>query len=142
MSRTIDADKYKEDLWVGREYMDEDTLLTATNILDCQPTIEAVPLADIYRVIAGHSNYHGDAILAALTCIAEGKQVNPVKPIESDSERHGRWVNGICTACNFDMRELTDGENDLEQWVWDEGFDYCPNCRAKMDKEADDGTTD
>ena len=44
MARMIDAEKYKEDLWVGRDYLDEDTLLTATNILDSQPTIEAEPV--------------------------------------------------------------------------------------------------
>lgn len=48
-------------------------------------------------------------------------------------QKHGQWVNAICQECAFDLRELTDGENDLEQWVWDEGFPYCPNCGAKMD---------
>lgn len=48
--------------------------------------------------------------------------------------RHGRWKNGICTDCGFDIRCLTDGENDLEEWVW-EGLDYCPNCGARMGKE-------
>lgn len=43
---------------------------------------KAVSLHDIYRVIAGHSYYHGDCILAALTCIAEGKEVNPVRPVD------------------------------------------------------------
>lgn len=46
---------------------------------------------------------------------------------------HGQWEDGVCTYCGFDLRELTDGENDLEQWVWDDGFPYCPNCGAKMD---------
>lgn len=49
--------------------------------------------------------------------------------------RHGRWENGECSNCKFDLRELTDSENDLEQWVWDEGFDYCPHCGCKMDRE-------
>ena len=44
------------------------------------PAAKVVSLHDIYRVIAGHSYYHGDRILAALTCIAEGKKVNPVRP--------------------------------------------------------------
>lgn len=52
---------------------------------------------------------------------------------KQDAVKHGRWEQGICTVCQFDIRYLTDGENDLEQWVWDEGFDYCPNCGAKMD---------
>lgn len=42
-----------------------------------------IPLNEVYRVIAGHSNYSGDAILSALTCIAEGKDVKPVKPLET-----------------------------------------------------------
>lgn len=44
---------------------------------------KVVSLHDIYRVIAGHSCYHGDCILAALTCIAEGKEVNPVRPADA-----------------------------------------------------------
>ena len=40
-----------------------------------------IRLQDVYRIIAGHSDYHGDDILAALTCLAEGKLVNPVKPL-------------------------------------------------------------
>ena len=43
--------------------------------------VKVVSLTDIYRCIAGHSNYHGDDILSALTCIAEGKKVNPVSPL-------------------------------------------------------------
>ena len=38
--RYIDADKYKADLLVGQEYLDENTLLTAVNLLDCQPTAD------------------------------------------------------------------------------------------------------
>ena len=49
--------------------------------IKAQPTVKTVPLSEIYRVIAGHSDYHGDNILAALTCIAEGKEVKPVKPL-------------------------------------------------------------
>lgn len=39
-----------------------------------------VHINDIYRLISGHSNYHGDNILAALTCLSEGKEV--LKPIK------------------------------------------------------------
>ena len=48
--------------------------------------------------------------------------------------RHGRWKNGICTDCGFDIRCLTGGENDLEEWVW-EVLDYCPNCGALMKED-------
>lgn len=41
-----------------------------------------VSLHDVYRLIAGHSDYHGDDILSALTCIAEGKEVSPIRPMD------------------------------------------------------------
>ena len=42
--RLMDGDKYKADLLIGQDYLDEDTLLTVINVLDCQPTIDAVPV--------------------------------------------------------------------------------------------------
>lgn len=57
-------------------------------IVDRQPLAECVPLSEIYRVIAGHSNYHGDNILAALTCVAVGKEVKPVRPLPAD-----QWIS-------------------------------------------------
>lgn len=42
---------------------------------------DCIHLSEVYRVIAGHSDYHGDNILAALTCIAEGKEVDTIKPL-------------------------------------------------------------
>lgn len=57
------------------------------------PTIEPerkgwVHIDDIYRLIAGHSNYHGDNILSALTCLAEGKVSKPITVL--DTERTGK----------------------------------------------------
>lgn len=66
------------------------------------------------------------------------KHVQFAPTIDAVPVVHGRWERGVCNCCHFDLRCLTDGENDLEQWVWDEGFDYCPNCGAKMDLEVDD----
>ena len=44
-----------------------------------------IHIDDIYRLIAGHSNYHGDSILSALTCIAEGKEVTkPITPLNEE----------------------------------------------------------
>lgn len=51
------------------------------------PADQCVPLSEVYRVIAGHSDYHGDNILAALTCIAEGKEVEPVRSLPAD-----QWI--------------------------------------------------
>lgn len=106
-------------------------LLVDKAAVDRLPTIEAVPLADIYRIIAGHSDYHGDNILAALTCIAEGKTVNPVKSLEAEPVRHGRWIERsdkdiismthpyVCNLC---------GRVEMMKEP------YC-NCGAKMDLE-------
>lgn len=58
------------------------TMVDVKRLLADMPSAKAVSLHDIYRVIAGHSYYHGDCILAALTCIAEGKEVNPVRPAD------------------------------------------------------------
>lgn len=58
------------------------TMTDAKRVLADMPAAKAVSLHDIYRVIAGHSYYHGDRILAALSCIAEGKEVNPVRPAD------------------------------------------------------------
>lgn len=44
---------------------------------------------------------------------------------------HGRWDNGDCTVCGFDIRDLIDGESEFRNWVW-EGIPYCPNCGADM----------
>lgn len=50
---------------------------------------------------------------------------------------HGRWNGIICTHCklpwNYNM--VQDGDD----WGYmDPMPDFCPNCGAKMDKEADD----
>lgn len=47
---------------------------------------------------------------------------------------HGRWEDGVCGACGFDIRDMIDGESEFRSWVW-ECIPYCPNCGAKMDKE-------
>ena len=57
--------------------------ITVLKELAQMPTSKVVPISEVFKVIAGHSNYHGDDILSALTCIAEGKEVNPIKPLES-----------------------------------------------------------
>lgn len=58
------------------------TMADVKRLLIDMPDAKAVSLHDIYRVIAGHSYYHGDRILAALTCIVEEKEVNPVRPAD------------------------------------------------------------
>ena len=96
------------------------------------PAAKVISLHDIYRVIAGHSYYHGDRILAALTCIAEGKKVNPVRPSDVAPVVHGRWemrptgmvtdtgpeYKAYCTVCNEPNKQYQPP--------------FCPHCGAKM----------
>lgn len=136
--RLIDADQITDHEiidYLGIRYAS--CLPDVRDLLNDQPTIEAVPLSEIYRCIAGHSNYHGDNILAAMTCIAEGKEVKPIQPIEvtriitleSVSVVRAEWkVNGVnphnmtignwrCTAC--------DG-------ISLKNSNFCPHCGAMM----------
>lgn len=118
----------------GEEEQEND--YAAEQLLDEIPAAKAVSLHDIYRVIAGHSYYHGDRILAALSCIAEGKEVNPVRPADVAPVVHGRWDDSgrytfpggatavRCTNCGC---ALTESEYRLNNWK------YCPVCGAKMD---------
>lgn len=69
------------------------TMIDAKRLLADMPGAKAVSLHDIYRVIAGYSYYHGDRILAALSCIAEGKEVNPARPADVAPVVHGRWIS-------------------------------------------------
>ena len=96
------------------------------------PAAKVVSLHDIYRVIAGHSYYHGDRILAALTCIAEGKKVNSVRSPDVAPVVHAQWIEDgsgiiICPECKR-------GYDLIAKYTH-----YCPNCGAKMDGGAGNG---
>lgn len=99
------------------------------------PAAEAVSLHDIYRVIAGHSYYHGDRILAAFTCIAEGKEVNPVRPTDMAPVVHGRWIHdGRRVESGIDWCHCSEcGKSDN----FCARTNYCPNCGAKMDGDEE-----
>ncbi len=47
-------------------------------------TIEEIT-SNLYRVFAGHSDYHGDTILTKIKCVAEGKILHVAKPIDTDN---------------------------------------------------------
>lgn len=66
--------------------------------------------------IAGHSNYHGDSILAAIYCAAEGKESDiPIQPIETQPNEpltcEGCYYDKIkayvhCSSCSRDKKDL------------------------------------
>lgn len=41
-----------------------------------------IKIEDIFRLVSGHSIYSGDSILSAFTCLSEGKDVKPIKPLD------------------------------------------------------------
>lgn len=102
--------------------------------------MKIVKLSDVYRVIAGHSDYHGDNILAALTCLAEGKEVSPVRPLKIKTGHWqwdpngqdwdiGAWECSECGGLNLNIG-LSEKIEPL-QWM---GSKFCPNCGVKMIK--------
>lgn len=84
-----------------------------------------IHIDEVYRLIAGHSNYHGDSILSAFTCLVEGKDVKPIAPLDESADRPtGEWIksdilpNGWhCRHC--DAPVMTD---DIKEML------FCPNC--------------
>lgn len=96
-----------------------------------------IHIDEVYRLIAGHSNYHGDSILSAFTCLVEGKDVKPIAPLDESADRPtGEWIMkydgvifkrtwGVCSCCGntLDFDGLNAGRGDAN---------YCPNCGAKM----------
>lgn len=47
-------------------------------ITNKKPIKNYIHIDDVYKLIAGHNNYHGDDILSALTCLSEGKIITHV----------------------------------------------------------------
>ena len=123
----------------GGDHSGYDTMM----LYEIQNTLESLPSAqpegwvhidDIYRLISGHSNYHGDNILATLTCLAEGKEVpNPIDVLEQPERKKGEWtiMNGelafwdVCSEC----KKLVMHKAPF--------YKYCPNCGADMRGEQE-----
>ena len=51
-----------------------------------------IHIDDVYRLIAGHSDYHGDSILSAFTCLVEGKDVKSIAPLDESADRPTGWI--------------------------------------------------
>lgn len=98
--RLIDADALKKAIIKYLCVKSENNLLPAEksiyNLIDKQPTVEPLKeqkeqgnkLDYLFSKIAGHSDYHGDSILTAITCVKEGKEIGSIMPKDGD-EIHG-----------------------------------------------------
>ena len=86
MKRYIDAEILKKAIMYYHEHTPDGSgehcaYGIALKEVNRTPTADVVHIDEVFRLIAGHSNYHGDAILSALMCVAEGKEVKPIKPL-------------------------------------------------------------
>lgn len=64
-----------------------------------------IHIDEVYRLIAGHSNYHGDSILSAFTCLVEGKDVKPIAPLDECEKHDSGYI------WNYERKEKDDKEN-------------------------------
>ena len=82
--RLIDADALKNLPFHRLIHTDFGDTAVSFEEIDNAPTVgKHIHIDDVYRLIAGHSDYHGDKILSALTCLTEGKDVSPIEPIDN-----------------------------------------------------------
>ena len=100
-----------------------------------------IHIDEVYRLIAGHSNYHGDSILSAFTCLVEGKDVKPIAPLNESADRpKGKWLKSDGTPYGEEPVESC-WCSECGKWLvasdeYDVDNNFCPNCGAKM--EAND----
>ena len=92
-----------------------------------------IHIDDVYRLIAGHSDYHGDSILSAFTCLVEGKDVKPIAPLDESADRPtGEWKQ-ISPARIYECSEC--GQNVMTNDI--EAYKFCHGCGAKMGGEEE-----
>lgn len=98
-----------------------------------------VPLSEVYRIIAGHSNYHGNSILSALTCIAEGKEVGPVATYEYIwiKEKEFKELVDKCQGLEKQLEWANENIESLNNKCFDDGVQIMSKDRKIMELEED-----
>lgn len=97
----------------------EDVCMTTANEIPSAERNGWVHIDDIYRLISGHSNYHGDNILAALTCLAEGKEVTkPITVLDAQPEKSTRKLIYLDDAIDAIKMLLEQSEDDEHDRTW------------------------
>ena len=77
-----------------------------------------IHIDEVYNLIAGHSNYHGDSILSAFTCLVEGKDVKPIAPLNESADRPTvdctkfmEWLKAeVLNEENWELNAVANGE--------------------------------
>ena len=121
---------------------EKEALHMAIEALSADRPKNMIRIDDVYRLIAGHSNYHGDSILSAFTCLVEGKDVKPIAPLDESADRPtGEWIKTEHCLNDTGCRRWIEiecpycGERPTYEFL--ENMNYCPNCGAKMGGDSD-----
>ena len=88
-------------------------------------TAKYIHIDDVYKLVAGHSDYHGDSILSAFTCITEGKNVKDITPLEKQTNT-AEWKieNNGGTTMWYECSKCGEAGD-----IWDK---FCKHCGRKM----------
>lgn len=85
---------------------------------------------ELFNMIEGHSNYHGEDILVAISVMQEGRTPKDIKPIDAKFIKHGHWnEKSDCSVCG--NAAPTDNRYDFIDIA---ELKYCPYCGAIMDE--------
>lgn len=98
--------------------------------------IKAEALKEAASKFAGHSDYHGDAILCTLYCMAEGKEVGNAKPLDTNKIKAEAYKEAFEKA-NEIITEIYNkhifGSNDLESDEKDAIINFSDDVTYRLD---------
>ena len=134
MTRYIDADVMKEYIDCGHLRNPCEVCfseLDVINLIDAQPTVDAVPLDGFLKMSkGGYVIYQREWLYEHLEQEFDILRSVSGKPtIDAEPVRHGKWIEKStggehfvrCSECGY-----------IE---WDAPNNYCPECGARMDEE-------
>lgn len=124
---TVPARFDERDSWVMWHKINDEIIPAINELLTNTPPNEPrmINADKLAKRIAGHSNYHGDSILAAIYCAAEGKENDaPIRPIETPPNEpltleELRKMDGepVWVVYDQDAAKTTPGFDPLTLWA-------------------------
>ena len=108
--RLIDADVLKAELWKER---------ASLQMMDDSQTADKI-MYGIYK---------------AERCVSKMPTVDAAPVKHGHDTGEGRLFH--CSVCGYDVFDIFEDNKDVYRFEIGKGWDYCPNCGAKMDEEAE-----